>query len=424
MVDGGDLFWKRGVLPEAERPQALVKADLQVEALLLAGLDAFVPGEGDFALGTDATLERLAKLPTLAAGLSCGDTSFEAVRVVEREGVSVAVLGVTDVAPEGCTAAEDPEAAAAAALQGVEADVTVVVVHGPIPLGNAVAGLPGVDFVVQAHGGQKWSSAKPGDSAWLLAAGSRGKTLGVARLGLRGGAGWVDEGRAEDLGDRIERYRDRLTKAQDQVRSATDDKAAARAERQAGFYERKLAELEAERDAAAAVDLGNGNTFRLELTDLSRKVEDHPGVKALVDAALPRIASAEAAPVEAYEGPFVGSAACVGCHLEQHAQWTGTGHARAYAALDAEGRAEDRACFSCHVTGAHHDAGPQSPVGVPAQLRGVGCESCHGPGGEHVAAPAAGQMAQPSLDTCTTCHDGEQDEGRFEPDAYLERVRH
>ena len=424
MVDGGDLFWKRGVLSEAELPQALVKADLQVEALTLSGLDAFVPGEGDFALGTEATLERLAKLPTLAAGLTCGDTAFDAVRVVERDGVSVAVAGVTDVAPTGCSASDDPAAVAAAALEGVQADVTVAVVHGSIPLGNAVSALPGVDFVVQAHGGQKWSSAKAGDPAWLLAAGSRGKTLGVARLGLRGGQGWVDEGRAEDLDERIARYEDRLAKARDQVKSAADDQVATRAERQAGFYERKLAELKAEQAAAAAVDLGEGNTFRLELTDLSRKVADHAGVQALVDAALPRIASAEAAPAAPYDGPFVGSAACLGCHLEQHAQWTGTGHARAYAALDAEGRAEDRACFSCHVTGAHHAAGPQSPVGVPAQLRGVGCESCHGPGGDHVDAPETGRMVQPGLDTCTTCHDGEQDGGRFEADTYLERVSH
>ncbi len=423
VVDGGDLFWKRSTLADEDRAQALVKADLQVDALNEMGLDAFVPGEGDFALGTVEATSRLARLPTLAAGLTCGQ-AFDAVRVVERDGLRVAVAGVTDAAPEGCTAAEDPVAVVAAALEGVQADVVVGVAHGTLSLGQALVALPSVDFVVQGHGGQKWSSAKQHEGGWLLAAGSRGKTLGVAHLGLRGGATWTDEGRGADLAERLERYEARLDSAKAQLASATDDKAAVRVERQMTFYERKVAELREEQAAAGAVGRGSGNTFRVELHDLSKDVADHTAIAALVEATRPRIAAAEPEPEAGYDGPYVGSSACLVCHVSQHAQWSGTGHPRAWSVLDADGHAEDRACFACHVTGAHDAAGPQSPKAVPPQLRGVGCEACHGAGGDHVRAPTAATMAQPSLDTCTTCHDGERDEGRFEPEAYLERVRH
>ena len=123
-------------------------------------------------------------------------------------------------------------------------------------------------------------------------------------------------------------------------------------------------------------------------------------------------------------GPFAGSSACTGCHADQAKQWSSTAHAHAWATLVKTNNERDRACFSCHVTGALHPDGPQDP-GAVAGLESVGCEACHGPGKAHAANPPAVEMiAAPGVERCVGCHDGKQDGGRFDPLTYLPQVVH
>ena len=120
----------------------------------------------------------------------------------------------------------------------------------------------------------------------------------------------------------------------------------------------------------------------------------------------------------------MGSGACAGCHTEQYAQWQTTPHAHAWQTLVDQKRHMDLDCFTCHVTGAFDPEGPQHPNQV-GQLKNVGCESCHGPGRDHVGAPGPGQMVvNPPESTCTQCHDGAQDGGRFDYATYLPKVVH
>ncbi|HIF04347.1 MAG TPA: hypothetical protein EYQ80_02750, partial [Candidatus Poseidoniales archaeon] len=116
---------------------------------------------------------------------------------------------------------------------------------------------------------------------------------------------------------------------------------------------------------------------------------------------------------------FVGDRMCMSCHSEQHAQWKSTPHAYAWSTLVKAQRSQDLDCYACHVTGAHHPEGPQTPRAATG-LENVGCESCHGPGRDHIARPSANNITgAPEPSVCTQCHDGVKDEGRFELDAYL-----
>ena len=96
------------------------------------------------------------------------------------------------------------------------------------------------------------------------------------------------------------------------------------------------------------------------------------------------------------------------------------------ASLTEQRRQLDDACYSCHVTGAGHADGPATARAAEgAKLVNVGCESCHGPGKAHVAAPSEVKLRRdPGVDVCIACHDGKQDEGRFDYPTYRPKVVH
>ncbi|MBI4249419.1 MAG: hypothetical protein HY611_07940 [Elusimicrobia bacterium] len=112
------------------------------------------------------------------------------------------------------------------------------------------------------------------------------------------------------------------------------------------------------------------------------------GLAALLAPAMPRAAG------------FSGPDFCSGCHAEEHAEWKGSIHARAYASKKfqkewKENGANPR-CLECHTTG--HRQGSQEFL-----FAGVTCESCHGPAGS--SHPADAKMPIPaSADMCKRCH--------------------
>lgn len=74
---------------------------------------------------------------------------------------------------------------------------------------------------------------------------------------------------------------------------------------------------------------------------------------------------------------YVGASRCKVCHLEIHASWEKTSHARALLALGKDG-ATNPACLRCHVTG--YGDTTYGMRSTPADLGGIQCEACHGPG--------------------------------------------
>ncbi len=370
VVDGGDLFWKSRVLAPARKAQQVEKAMLQAEALSLGGLDAFVPGEGDFSLGLDAFLEvvQAHELPVLAAGLVCGETRFDGGRVLERGGIRVGLIGMVGAGPMGCDGGTGVKGVQEEIGRQGPVDVRVVIAHGTATHVAELGRLAEVDFVIDGHARRTWVNPKPLEGGGFeLGAGSRGKRLGLLSLEARpGGVGWGPSG-----------------------------------------------------------ERGPHHRFKNLVVDLNAGIGEHAATQKLVEAAKPRIAAAAQAPRDVeWSGPFVGSSACLGCHPAQFAQWRTTGHSHALGTLEQVGRSMDLDCFACHVTGAQDPRGPVHPsqVGI---LRNVGCESCHGPGETHLAAPVAGTIQRRvERATCEQCHDGEQDQGRFDWETYLPRVQH
>ncbi len=118
-----------------------------------------------------------------------------------------------------------------------------------------------------------------------------------------------------------------------------------------------------------------------------------------------------------YSDPATKQTTCGNCHVGKQRTWEVTGHAEAWADLQASGHAA-ASCNRCHtVNGSSNEAADSAgffAVAADAQkfYYDVQCESCHGPGAAHVQAPDDTQpLTTVAADTgrttgCGTCHSG------------------
>jgi predicted CXXCH cytochrome family protein len=119
-----------------------------------------------------------------------------------------------------------------------------------------------------------------------------------------------------------------------------------------------------------------------------------------------------------YSDPATQQTTCGNCHPLNQQAWIKTGHARAWADLQASGQAA-ASCDRCHTTNGTSNVGADSGgflgVSGAAQryFQDVQCEACHGPGAAHITIPDETQPIpylvsyDPTLHVgCGTCHSG------------------
>lgn len=427
VVDGGSLFAKSPSVDPLLLGQAREKARVIAAAYARSGVDAMLPAAADLALGVEfvSALAQEHRLPYVASNLECdGGAPFPPARTATAGGVTLRVVGLVgeEHRAPGCRVT-DPGAALSRALAGAGEDLVLLLADRPSAEVDAlVQAVPGVDLVIGTDRRLLQNPAALPNGGLRLGAGSRGKEVGVFRFELTPGAErWADEASTARLAQQKDRYAERLAKERAAVATDPGD---ARATRQVEFLEKRIAEVEGELAASAAARSGPAHRGTHTLVGLDASVPDHPEVAAMLAAARDAINAAAPTAVAAAQGPFAGSATCLGCHPAEAAQWQATPHATAWNTLVAQNRAGDQSCFGCHATGAFHPEGPQVPAAVGI-LTSVGCEACHGPGREHVARPKEVDLIRdPGPQGCTTCHDGVKDEGRFDYATYRPKVVH
>jgi hypothetical protein len=419
-----------------EIEQRRIKAELIASAYALGGLDAMALSAGDWALGS-AFVRELAKehqLPVLAANLTCGGQEpFPGGRVLEQGGHKVGVVGITLGTVEGCEVSDPADAVRAAVAELGEVDVVL----GLFPYDNDRAAaelwttaLP-VQLVLDARG-RSVERAEPHESSLWLSGASRGKSIGVAQLSFAEGSDdWVVPGGEEELRKQLAAAETRLAGVTERMASPEPDQDLEALRKQQAAQEARVTKLSAQLAALEHVD--RSNRIELQSIELDDSLSDHGATQKLVEAAKDKITGlapfdpATFVPrvVQDTSSPFVGGEACVGCHKEQHAQWSTTAHARAWQSLVQDKRAMDGDCWSCHVTGASAEGGPTHPADAGG-FRDVQCEACHGPGRAHMASPAdkALILRDPPQEDCTRCHDGDKDGGRFNFGAYRPQIVH
>ena len=395
-------------------------------------------GKGDVAIGWDAFREFAKKhtLPYVAANIECEDGApFPAQALVEKGDVTLGVIAAVpkDLDAGDCTVT-DPVTALKQVASTMPDKIDLLLAIGMLREDDAKAlaeAAPQIDFILTSKG-LSFSNGRPlSRDQWLIGAGNRGKRLGVLTgTTTPGHQGWENEKQGNDLQDRMKRYNGRLKTANERATEAEDDRAKKRAERQIEFYTKELAVLQEELASLDVERTVQPNLFKTRLHELSAGVPDSEPIEALLAKTLEQLETEERATNANSDDPrptfpeFAGHATCAGCHPVETAQWAQTPHASAYATLVDENRELDADCYRCHVTGAFHPKGPQTPA-HGARLADVQCEACHGPSASHAKEPHQHKPAKtPPLATCTQCHDSDQDMGRFDPETYWPKVVH
>ncbi|MFU8858466.1 MAG: multiheme c-type cytochrome [Deferrisomatales bacterium] len=378
VVDGGNLFFYRRQLREIETEQLLFKARVVVESYNEIGVAAVALGPYDFAAGFDAlrALERVADFPFLCANLldrATGEPLFPPYVIVTAGGRKIGLLGVLDTSSpiDGLeplrqrVRLDAPFATVKRYAEALRAEgcelVVVLSASEPKRFRVMANNIPEVDVYVAGDPEDRLKIPWRIGNALVANATQLGKYLGHLRVS------WGRDGRPG--------FRNNFVPMQP---DDPDDPVVRR-----------------------LVDGYYAHTAMVRLQEPERYLREEEE----------RVNLEQGRPI------FVGAPACGECHPAQAAQWSGTGHARAYQSLSPEDRRRAE-CLECHVTG----FGAPGGFGSGPDLQGVQCEACHGPGSLHPAL-RIGRVRRAVEAACRGCHTSTRSPG-FNLPAAWEQVSH
>jgi hypothetical protein len=451
MIDAGDLFFEFEEFKEHEIPQEKAKSDVIVAALKELGTQVTVPGERDFALGTDFYLSKLeeAGVEPIAGNLKIDGKELAASKTIEVGDLKVKVFAY--VQPdlyegiEGVEVTEPHFVGAEKTLSTEGEDVTIMLVHGDLATTQTYVGdLNGVDFGIVGHGPRETDQVYAVDDAHTLEAYDQGRYLGVLKVIQREqheaykNAGAASQTEIEKIEKLVAHKKGQLERFPPSKRRENPP-ILKRLKEDIAKYEAQLQTLR-----TGGVEMPDeGNAF------IYRPVPMEPGLpisealnkrrnafnKNLQD--LQMKVAREIPPVEAGEASFVGNGECASCHVQEQAFWETTKHAHAVETLEKRNKLFDQSCIGCHVVGYEKPGGSvigklhyEAELGdrtIEKNLEDVGCENCHGPGSKHIQSPldASGTPQHidptPGEDACMQCHVPEHSP-KFNFDAYLKDI--
>ena len=314
LVSNGDIIASYGEQDE-------IKLGFILGAMERMGYGLINLGERDLAWEPEVFLRHLEKtgIPVLR---SVSGADFH---VKEINGIRVLFVGLSE---QGLSALREREGGLAGleSLTKLKANdaLKVLLFHGPIKIASRIAGeIPLFDVIVSGHGNEDPLPARRVDGTLILNYASKGKYLGVVKVGVSADGGY--------------RLENRLVKLDKLVASSTEMLDYLKA------YDKVLEQKK--------LVLKYSNRFPLK-----------PGYR------------------------YQGSARCAECHERENRSWQDSHHTNAYKTLVAAGKQHDPECIQCHTIGYGKVSGFSVP-GKRPDLRGVGCENCHGPGYPHWKKP-------------------------------------
>ncbi len=457
--DGVNRSYKGGHGKAAEL--AIRARSLNVlEALAAAGVDAYVPSHGDFAIGLDELLSECLRLgiPVLLSNLvAAAHPEIRQSMLVQAGTLKVGFLAVIPGKVDDATAPDDPDAtdpvAMDASYDGVMmlpisdtvrrladglrdeqgADLVVVLSSLTEKTNNSFTKIDSVDVVIGTLDSTFAADhiVLNGKTA-LMSSLPAGREVGHTTLAVRdGNLQLADLSPLHSLPGQIEQGRARL--AEYQQRFQTDDVA---------LLSRRVAPG-AEESFLKFVQLLDENTefVRAHQSYADSFIDHRPATltpPARDNAAL-KVLDRQAAEVEAAvlganlkpplaledKSAIPQSETCQSCHAAQFNFWAETKHARAYETLVTLRRQHEVGCLECHTAGFNVSFGWADPR-LDAPYGAVTCFQCHAAYSYHSSSPR--QVvdplfvhSDPERMNCAECHVSRRSPG-FDKETLLPAV--
>lgn len=345
------------------------KADDMVNALGMIGYDAVCLGEKDLAFGPEFLNALSAKygVPFVCANAvdaKTGKPMFPPYRVVDRNGVKVAFIGVAS--PERHIVAqveadlstwgiriEDPGEHLAKYVEQMraESDLIVMLAHTGIETAEFLAENAPVDVIVVGHYPAIANEPREIGDALVVMAGAKADHYGTLEMTL-GADGDVESFQGNAI---------RLLQKGPQV-----DRI------QALFEAQEAREKDARRERQLAQQRERESQQQISQV---QAVHERNGI--------------------------FGAESCKSCHSDTFDRWMETPHATAFATLAEADAWDDPDCIGCHVTGVE-DKTFVADVNIAPEVWNVQCEECHGSGARHAR---DGSYLTNGEATCRKCHD-------------------
>jgi hypothetical protein len=408
-LDAGELLLKGLLTARSESRQE--RARLLLNLSTEVGVDLWVPGPTDaLALGI-STLAAIAKgthaidarIPaTASANLQTleGESLLPASRILERDGLRLGVIGLTDV-PSGSGLGEamqaiDPVEAARAALAALPADLDLVVALGSVhdeAADRVATEVEGISLVLTIRGSALDAPRSPtradgSPGALVVETPVRGRYVQLVRLRLGSTA---DQPVVEIPSKQL--WRDLLTARKQAERSQSKTQAD-----RLSSLESSLALIGEGRNLAAIFTIPLGD-------NLDGKTSASAHLDRFKDQARASAKTRSEQKKATGRPGYASSARCVNCHTNEFARWSFSSHARAWEVLLRAEEQENPECVACHSTGYGEPGGlgELTPVNI-RRLKAVQCESCHGPMRGHPDDPRVKPLPITEA-RCMVCHD-------------------
>ena len=435
LIQTGNFGSKKSSLTGDELQQARLKTQLQMDVLTYWNVAAIGLGTRDLSLGLEWWGNYLQRkpIPLVSTNLQCS-SYFQIPTYIVEPNSQIAILSLVpeNFTEQGCETKSIENSIQTALLdaQARHSNIKRWIVMGEITTTEQLQigqKFPELDLYFDAKSPTPVSKVQMQIEDWAaFSVGTRGKNVGVVYWDFDENSLLRILGQDEQAQKDLLHNQNNLTTAQKtledlQSQDVQDAGKISRAKNRVVFYETRIAEIEKELSKEIPE---KGDSIHFEMIPLSRELSDFEPIQKMVEATKTSLSLVSLEEPPNYDGIYVGSSSCQSCHTKQYSAWSKTPHAHAYQTLKNENRQLDFDCYSCHVTGAFDVQGPIHPKQFVGILENVGCESCHGAARQHIANGERTSFSKPTKEVCTKCHDGIRDEGRFDLETYMERVRH
>jgi len=472
ILDSGDSLFTEQHIPAEMEPQARAKASAIARAFVTCGTDAMTFGDLDLRQGGNFLKSLVEKhdLPMVAANVKVrktGDPLFEPYRIIDRDGVKIAVIGL--VAPEvrrivsttneeGATMTtlskeqhvlleelfddrdvliEDPIEVARDVVAEVrgEAHMVIVLSHmTPRMTKEFAASVEGVDMIVGGH--MPTNRVSYGFQAGVLTMTTpmNGTAIGIVDFSMKNGQiVCTDRTEIEGLRDGLPAMEELKEKIVAQYGTEDPDVIQPIDVVTANDLRMLNATLPSIKSEIDKADAGPGSFFiHSDLTLDGKEYPDHPAMSEQVREyrrGLADLYTSDAEPDPAIlpatgTQAFVKDSECIQCHKPQYEFWQRTNHSHAWKTMLDYDAQFDLECITCHTVGYMKPGGFDRPDRVGGH-ENVQCENCHGPGSFHLdgvsfldrskIVGAAIRMK------CEECHNNEHSP-EFQRETYVSRA--